>query len=178
MRHAQMLICLLIASSLELRPAAGDTAKSQPSRPPSFREFDRRPSTLSDAEFQDLRGHIMSRCNVAPGADPTKAPWYFHYELGLELERRGDPQRALDALIEATNHRPDPRRNARMYGMWFTQYRPYFEIAKMHLALGNRRCAADALRISTGRWEVTEGDREYLDLQELKAALEAHPDQP
>ena len=181
MRVAQMLIFLIIivpctplrGAALDLLSHFAQTApRSQSPHTPTFKDFDRHPVTISEEELETLRGRVMSRCHVAPGTDPARAPWYFHYELGLELEKRGDPQRALDALIEATNRRPEPRRIARMYGMWFTDYRPYFEIAKMHFALGNRQCAADALRISAGSREVVEGDKNYFDFQELKAALD------
>ena len=178
MRPAQIVICLFISScAASIHPSVAEALSalrqtpSQPSHTPTFKDFDRKPATLSEEEFEALRGRVMTRCNVAPGTDPTKAPWYFHYELGLELEKRGDAQRALDALIEATNHRPAPRRNARMYGMWFTDYRPYFEIEKMHFALGNWQCSMDALKVSTGTREVTERDEEYIDLQELESAL-------
>lgn len=183
MRLAQMLTCLTITTfSSPIHLAAVDalpslsqqsSAQSQPAHNPTFKDFDRKPVTISEEEFEALRGRVMSRCHLAAGTDPAKAPWYFHYEMGLELEKRGDPQRALDELIEATNRRPEPRRIVRMYGMWFTGYRPYFEIAKMHFALGNWQCAADALKISIGEREVTEGDKEYIELEELRSELEA-----
>jgi hypothetical protein len=165
MRHTQILICLLVAAAMapNRSAAVGESFGQSLS--------DRQPTTLSEPDFEVLRGRVLSRCHVAPGVDPARAPWYFHYELGLELEKRGDARRALDALIEATQLRPEPRRSARMYGMWFTEYRPYFEIAKMHFALGNRQCAADALRISAGEREVTEGDEAFVDFQKLESAL-------
>jgi hypothetical protein len=155
-----------------LQTSRSSTARSQPAHTPTFKDFDRKPATISDEEFESLRGRVMSRCRVAAGTDPAKAPWYFYYELGMELEKRGDPQRALGALIEATNHRAEPKRSARMYGMWFSNYTPYFEIAKLHFDLGNWQCAADAINISTGTREVLEGDKEFFDFQALKAAID------
>jgi len=162
MRYTQILICLLVAFWMASNCPAVAGLSFGPQQ---------KPTTLSEQDFEALRGRILSRCHVLPDADPARAPWYVHYELGLELEKRGDARRALDALIEATHRRPEPRRNARMYGMWFTEYKPYFEIAKMHFALGNRQCAADALRISAGEREVTEGDKAFGDFQELETAL-------
>lgn len=171
MSFAQMSICLLISGFLSA------VSQSQSPHSSTFKVFDRKPVSISEEEFEALRGRVMSRCHVASGTVPSKAPWYFHYELGLELEKRGDAQRALDALIEATNRHPESRRIARMYGMWFTDYRPYFEIAKMHFLLGNWQCAADALKISAGEQEVTEGDQDYPDFQRLQEATERHPQQ-
>jgi tetratricopeptide (TPR) repeat protein len=151
------------------QPAAVPAAQ----KPRSYRDFDPRPAVLAEADLDRLRSRVLSRCNLPPGTDLKKAPWYFHYELGLELSRRGDPQRALDAFLEAIQRRSEPHRQARMYGMWFTDYLPYLEIAKAHAALGNWQCAADAVRISLGTREVTEGDREFLELTELKSEIGA-----
>ena len=89
------------------------------------------------------------------------APWYFHYELGRDLYRRGDPQRALDALIEAATLRADPGHGARIYGMWFMDYLPYLEIARAHARLGNWDCAQNALEYSRQAKEVSERDKEF-----------------
>ena len=169
MHLVQMLMLLLVSPVL---PAAAPLdSPSQAFHPPPVKDSSRPPATISEEEFAALRGRVLARCNLSPATDPAKAPWYFHYELGLELERRGDAQRALDALLAATDRRPLPRRNARMYGMWFTEYRPYFEIAKVQFALGHWQCAADALRISGGEQEVVQGETDYSDFLELQSNL-------
>jgi hypothetical protein len=185
MRLAQITICLLVQLSALSAAMAGDASVSitrhQPeARQPTsgsattLRDFERQPATLSEKEFQDLRNRAASRCNVSPGTDPATLPWYFHYELGLELAKNGDAQRAVDALIEAIDRRPEPKRNSRMYGMWFTDYLPYFEIAKAHAALGNWRCATDALRLSEGKREIQPQDQFFSEFQDLKTEAAAH----
>ncbi len=76
------------------------------------------------ARSTTLRAEVLARCQLKPETRPQDAPWYFHYELGRDLYRRGDPQRALDALIEAATLRADPGHGARIYGMWFMDYLP------------------------------------------------------
>lgn len=135
---------------------------------PTYKDFDRKPVALSEEEFARIRRRIADQCGVHPEGDLSRAPWYFHYELAQELARKGDPQRALDALIDATEHRPQPERGARMYGVWFTDYLPYFQIARLHVQLGNWACAEDALRLSRETREVSESDREALEIKELQ----------
>jgi hypothetical protein len=129
---------------------------------------------LSDEEVARIESGIRDRCGIPSDVDPSGAPWYFFYEMALTLAERGDPQRALDALEAATNRRPDARHGARMYGMWFIDYLPYFQIARAHAALGNWECAFDALQLSESMGEVSPADDEYPDLEELRRRIEAH----
>jgi hypothetical protein len=115
-----------------------------------------------------IRREVLSRCRLPADSKAADAPWYFHYELGLSLlGDHGDPQRALDALIDSVDRRPEPQRKARLYGMWFLDYLPYIQIAKAHAQLGNRECALDALRLSQEMGEVSPGDRDVLELKSL-----------
>ena len=106
---------LLVAYQLLLR---GD-ATGKYSRP-AYAVYSPKPPVISDSEFKQLRQDVMTKCNVSP--DTTKAPWYARYELGLELERKGDYSRALGELIDAVSLRPNPQQRARMYGMWLIDY--------------------------------------------------------
>jgi tetratricopeptide (TPR) repeat protein len=137
----------------------GDTA--------SFRRFDRRAPRLSEDELARIRRDVLSRCRLPADSKAGDAPWYFHYELGLSLAEQGDAQRALDALIDSVDRRPEPQRKARLYGMWFLDYLPYLQIARAHAQLGNKECALDALRLSQELGEVGPGDRDLLELKSL-----------
>lgn len=144
---------------------------------PSFTVFQRRPEVLSEAEYQEIQRQVLTRCRLSEGTLPHEAPWYFHYEMGLELERRGDPQRALDSLLEAVARRHTPQRQARLYGMWFKDYLPYFTIARLHATLGNWQCVADALAFSREKGEIAPGDDEIIEFQELIQEVSAHKSQ-
>lgn len=133
----------------------------------SFRRYERKAPRLPEAEVARIRREVLSRCRLPADAKASDAPWYFHYELGLSLAEHGDPQRALDALIDSVDRRPEPQRKARLYGMWFLDYLPYLQIARAHAKLGNRECALDALRLSQDLGEVSPQDRDARELQAL-----------
>ena len=136
---------------------------------PKYRDFKRKPPTLPDARYAELKRGVLSRCHLSLDTDPKKAPWYFHYELGRELIDHGDPQRALDAFIEAATIRAQPQRNARIYGMWQTDYTPYFQIARAHARLQNWECANDALTVSMRESEISPDDKEFAEMRALVA---------
>jgi hypothetical protein len=161
---------LLLGQAVD--PAAEPPSAVEHDRP--YRDYPPGPGVLSKAEFERLRGQILNRCGLPPSTEDGNAPWYFHYELGVTLVKRGDPQRALGALVSATDRRPVSQRNARMYGMWFTDYRPYLEIAQAHVELENWACAFDALSLSRELEEVTEEDEEYDRFMELTDETAAH----
>jgi len=144
-------------------------AQGQPA--PSFRRYEKKPPHLSEAEAARIRSEVLTRCKLPQDSKAKDAPWYFHYELGLELAERGDAQRALDALIDSVDRRPEPQRKARLYGMWFLDYLPYLQIARAHAHLGNRECAMDALRLSEQLGEVTPDDRDAKELEALLGDL-------
>jgi tetratricopeptide (TPR) repeat protein len=152
---------LLIAYQLLLR---GD-ASGRYSRP-AYAVYTAKPPVISEAEFHQLRQDVMSKCNVAP--DSKNVPWYARYELGLELDRKGDYSRALGELIEAVALRPNPQRRARMYGMWLIDYYPYFHIARSHVRLENWQCAKNALDISERVSEIPPGAPEFQELLALQ----------
>jgi len=127
-----------------------------------LRSTDRQPGVLSEDEVQALKRRTLVRCGLDDGVPVRAAPWYFHYEMGLELSQRGDPQRAVDFLMAAAERRPLPSRYARMYGMWFTNYRPYIELAENHVELGNWECAFNALTLSRETGEMAAGGDDLI----------------
>jgi tetratricopeptide (TPR) repeat protein len=162
---------LLDAYAILLREEQAAVAAPGPAAPRpegrSFKLFERRSPVLSEAEVDRIRAEVMLRCGMQPSATGSSAPWYFHYEVGQEMSRRGDPQRALDAFLESLDLRPDPQRQARMYGMWFTDYLPFFSIAREHARLGNWECVRDALDFSERSGEVTPLSAEYGEFRAL-----------
>jgi len=133
-----------------------------------------RPSSRGAEEYEQLRQDLLVKCGLPPTTPSAEAPWYFHYELGMTLGDRSDPRRSLESLQQAIDRRPHSQHQARMYGMWFTDYRPYYWIARQHAALGNWECVAEALELSRRNEEIRTGDSEYRDLQDLWTSCSEH----
>ena len=138
---------LLVAYQLLLR---GDAT----GRYPRYAIYESKPPVLTDEDFQLLRNDVLSKCDLPLDTKLKNAPWYANYELGLRLERKGDYSRALTHFIDAVAQRPNPQKQARMYGMWLIDYYPYFHIARSHVRLENWQCAKNALDISQRLGEI------------------------
>jgi len=176
--HSEFGRTILEAYQLLLgRPSPVSQQQPVPELSQGYRKFKRKPEVLSEDEADRIRGEILDRCGLPLTTKDAGAPWYFHYEMGVAMVEKGDPQRGLDALIAATDRRPMSQRNARIYGMWFTNYRPYLEIAKAHVELGNYMCAFDALSLSRRLDEVDEHDEDFKTFIELSEETAEHIDQ-
>jgi tetratricopeptide (TPR) repeat protein len=154
---------LLVAYQLLLR---GDT-NVRYTKPP-YAVYSQKPSVLSEEDFNTLRRDVLTKFDLPAAAKQAEWPWYANYEIGLELERKGDYPRALAHFIDAVGRRPNPQRQARMYGMWLIDYYPYFHIARSHVRLENWEGAKNALDISQRLAEIPPGSPEmdeYLSLQ-------------
>ncbi|HEX7808989.1 MAG TPA: hypothetical protein VF608_09695 [Thermoanaerobaculia bacterium] len=170
---------------LALAETSGMAAKSEVGRPllvayqlllrgnsASYATYERRKGVLSDADFQTLRNDVLTKCDLPLDTTLKHAPWYANYELGLELERKGDYPRALTHFIDAVADRPNPQKQARMYGMWLIDYYPYFHIARSHVRLENWQCAKNALEISQRLSEVPNSAPEMSEMLSLQRETE------
>lgn len=156
---------LLVAYELLLR---GDGAGKYP----RYAVYEKKSPLLSDADFNVLRNDVLTKCDLPPDTKLASAPWYANYELGLALERKGDYPRALTHFIDAVAQRPDPQKQARMYGMWMIDYYPYFHIARSHVRLENWQCAKNALEISQRLSEIPGNAPELNELLSLQRETE------
>jgi tetratricopeptide (TPR) repeat protein len=116
---------------------------------------------LDAAEAERIRDQVLRKCALAADVDDNKLPWYFHYLYGEALMDAGDPRRALDAFTLGANVREEPKRNKRMYGMWYVDYLPYFQIALAHARLGHWESARSALEMSNLLGEFRPEDPNY-----------------
>ena len=156
---------LLVAYQLLLR---GDAA----GKFPRYAVYEKKAPTLSESEFNLLRNDVLMKCDLPLDMKLGNAPWYANYELGLVLERKGDYSRALTHFIDAVAQRPDPQKQARMYGMWMIDYYPYFHIARSHVRLENWQCAKNALEISQRLEEIPGNAPEISELLSLQRETE------
>jgi len=156
---------LLVAYQLLLR---GDAT----GRKPRYAVFEQKAPVLTEEEFHVLRNDVLSKCDLPLDTKLKNAPWYANYELGLQLERKGDYSRALTHFIDAVAQRPNPQKQARMYGMWLIDYYPYFHIARSHVRLENWQCAKNALDISQRLAEIPVSAPEINELASLQRMTE------
>jgi tetratricopeptide (TPR) repeat protein len=155
---------LLVAYQILLRDATGKV--------PRYAVYEKKTPTLSESEFNLLRNDVLMKCDLPVDMKLGNAPWYANYELGLALERKGDYSRALTHFIDAVAQRPDPQKQARMYGMWMIDYYPYFHIARSHVRLENWQCAKNALEISQRLEEIPGNAPEISELLSLQRETE------
>lgn len=102
-----------------------------------------------------LRQKVLVQCGLVDARDSL--PWYFHFEFGRALLQAGDARRAVTQLTQAVDLNPVPRADKRLYGMWFTDYLPYFQLAEAHAKLDNWPCAAHAMQLSQSTGEAALG---------------------
>ena len=147
---------LLVAYQILLR---GDTNVRYGK--PRYAVYSAKAPLLSEEEFSMLRRDVLEKCDLPLDTKQATAPWYANYEIGLELEQKGDYTRALTHFIDAVAHRPNPQKQARTYGMWLIDYYPYFHIARSHVRLQNWQCAKNALDISQKVGEIPAAAPEF-----------------
>ena len=128
---------------------------------------------LSDTEVARIKEEIRIRCRLRQ-ADEAAYPWYYHYEVGLAMKKKNDWQRALDSFLVALDHRDRPQRLSRIYGMWFMDYFPYYNIGLAHYHLQNWKCAVNSFQLSQMLEDIPSGSVEFRRLHELESAADAN----
>ena len=129
---------------------------------------------LSENEVELIRSQVLRRCALSSKIASNKLPWYFHYEFGKNLMEAGDAQRAVDSLVLGANVREDSARGKRMYGMWYIDYLPYYQIALAHSKLGDWESASVAIQTSLNLGEFTPDDSDYESFAELDQLIKSN----
>lgn len=128
--------------------------------------------SISENEAQIIRAQVLKRCALSSKVSHNKLPWYFHYEYGKNLMEAGDTQRAIEAFTLGANISEDPGRDKRMYGMWFIDYLPYYQIALAHSKLGDWESARHAIQTSENFGEFSPSDPDYESFTSLEQLIE------
>jgi hypothetical protein len=129
----------------------------------------------SDDGTELTSDQVIRRCiSSSQRPENNKLPWFFHYQCGIELMKAGDAQRAIDSFEIGATALEDPRRGKRMYGMWFIDYLPYYQMALAHSQLGEWQNAYNALKISENFGEFTPADSDYENFSELDQLIRNH----
>lgn len=120
------------------------------------------------ADIAAIRDLVLRRCGLSGKLAENRLPWYFHYEFGMALIGEGESQHAIEPLQMSANLRATPGRGVRMYGMWFINYLPYFQISLAYSELGDWPNAWNAILMSEELSEFTPQDAGYEEFVELK----------
>ena len=124
---------------------------------------EKKPYLLSDKELLKMKDQIRHQCRL-PKQQEHLYPWYYHYELGLALQKKQDWQRALDSFLMALDRKDQPKRGSRIYGMWFLDYYPYYNIALAHYHLKNWKCASESYRLSQMLEDLPDDKQQFQNL--------------
>ena len=130
--------------------------------------------SISETEAQIIRAQVLKRCALSTKVAHNKLPWYFHYEFGRDLLEAGDSERAIEAFLLGANLSEDPGRDKRMYGMWFIDYLPYYQIALAHSKLGEWESAQNAIKTSENFGEFSPNDPDYESFRSLERLIESN----
>ncbi len=160
--NSRALFCLLVLPLLCGISYGSDSEES------GFRNFTKKSYILSDSDYKRISEQVRHRGNI-PQMEFHSYPWYYHYELGLEMKKKNDWQRALESFLDALDHRQKPSKLARTYGVWFINYHPYYEIGLAHYHLGNWSCAVNAFQLSENLETLPPKSSAIRELQTLKA---------
>lgn len=134
-----------------------------------------RSTNLQSGEADALRHKVLVQCGLV--GTRNVLPWYFHFAYAQALLEAGDARRAVVELSESINLRPEPRARKRTYGMWFTDYLPYFQLAEAHAKLDNWPCAEHALQLSRSTGESAMGGIEPQRVRALQERIDRHVDE-
>jgi hypothetical protein len=126
---------------------------------------------LSAAEIEKVRSQVLKRCGLSSKIRQNKLPWYFHYEFGVELMNQGAASLALEPLQLTANLRPESARSTRMYGMWYVNYLPYYQLSQAYAQTSDWDSAWAAISMSELYSELAVGDSGYEEFTSLKSRI-------
>jgi len=88
------------------------------------------------------------------------AEWYVSYEKGLDAVRGQRWEEAVNLLNDAISEKPQPRANAKTYGLRFIDYFPYVYRGVAYYHLGNNAKAFQDLERENSYGEVFNGSKD------------------
>jgi hypothetical protein len=130
--------------------------------------------SLQPGEVDALRRKVLVQCGI--DGSRNVLPWYFHFAYGQALLEAGDARRAVAELSRSIDLKPEPQTRKRTYGMWFTDYLPYFQLAEAHARLNNWPCAERAMQLSQSSGEAASGGIEKTRIRALQERIDSHVD--
>jgi hypothetical protein len=164
-----LVFCLALAVSTS---ATGNASSEGADSDPTTHGY--QSMSLRPAEVDALRRKVLIQCGI--DSSRNVLPWYFHFAYGQALLEAGDARRAVAELSRSIDLKPEPRTRKRTYGMWFTDYLPYFQLAEAHAKLNNWPCAERAMQLSQSSGEAASGGIEKTRIRALQERIDSHID--
>jgi hypothetical protein len=103
---------------------------------------------------------IIAVCVVVVHGTLFAAEWYVSYEKGLDALRGQRWEEAVDLLSDAISEKPEPKANAKTYGLRFIDYFPYVYRGVAYYHLGNTAKAYQDLERENSFGEVFNGSKD------------------
>jgi hypothetical protein len=166
---------LVLAAGLALAiPAYASGSSSSDGADPDPATNGYQSMSLQASDLDALRRKVLVQCGLDSARNVL--PWYFHFAYGQALLEAGDARRAVVELSRSIDLRPEPQTRKRTYGMWFTDYLPYFQLAEAHARLNNWPCAERAMQLSQSSGEAGSGGIEKARIRALQERIDSHVD--
>lgn len=169
---SRMVLALGLALAVPVCAGAIPSSSDQGSDPASAHQS----LSLQPAEADALRRKVLVQCGLDGSTAGNLLPWYFHFAYAQALLEAGDARRAVAQLSQSIKLKPVPRAHKRTYGMWYTDYLPYFQLAEAHAKLDNWPCAGHAMQLSQSTGEIELGRIEPQRIRELQETIDRHAD--
>jgi len=118
---------------------------------------------------------VQERCGLPDQADRTLYPWHYDYEASQAFIREGMYDAGIQYLYRALDKKAQPEEKTRIYGMWFTDYHPYFLLAKALYHEGNDECALRALERSLKTEDLKASPADLKERERIRKELEGIP---
>ncbi len=116
---------------------------------------------------------VRKRCGLPEQADRTLHPWHYDYEASRAFIREGMYDAGVRHLYRALDKKAKPEAKSRVYGMWFTDYHPYYLLAKAFYQQGSIECARSALEQSLRSEDLKGAPEMAKDREQMREELEA-----
>lgn len=178
---ANIMSAPLDNSKMALLAPVKPTAKTAGPATAEPKSIPNTPDTVAVATAASVEADVIAdndstvkRCAATINRSDDKLPWFFYYQCGVELMKAGNAEMAVSAFEMGANAHEDPRRGKRMYGMWFIDYLPYYQMALAHSQLGNWESANAAIKSSETYGEFSPGDPDYGSFSALDRLIKSN----
>lgn len=133
------------------------------------------PPPPADSRREAILDQVQDRCGLPDLPDRTLYPWHYDYEASQAFIKEGMYDAGIQYLYRALDKKGRPEEKSRIYGMWFTDYHPYFLLAKAFHHEGSDDCARQALERSLKSEDLKGSPEALKERERMRKELETVP---